>query len=114
MIIKRFVCVVLSLIFIILCALNAFAQLIPEMEFNNVEITDIFLALSNAVNISIIPDDTIKGTATYFFVEMEFEKALEIDPKDGPSKTYVGRCNTFLEEPPEEDWDGVYTHTEKG
>jgi len=44
----------------------------------------------------------------------EFEKALAIDPKDGPSITYVNRCNTFLENPPEDDWDGVYTHTEKG
>jgi len=44
----------------------------------------------------------------------EFEKVLQIDPKDGPSITYIGRCNTFLENPPEDDWDGVFTHTEKG
>ena len=44
----------------------------------------------------------------------EFEKALKIDPRDGPSITYVNRCNAFLENPPEEEWDGVYTHTSKG
>jgi general secretion pathway protein D len=66
-----------SLIFLA-CAAGAFSQVIPEMEFNNAEITDIFQALSNAANISIIPDETVKGTATYFFVEMEFEKALQI------------------------------------
>ena len=44
----------------------------------------------------------------------EFEKVLAIDPDDGPSKTYVKRCGVFLETPPEKDWDGVYTFTEKG
>ena len=44
----------------------------------------------------------------------EFEKVLAIDPEDGPSKTYVKRCGVFLETPPEKDWDGVYTFTEKG
>jgi general secretion pathway protein D len=78
MIIKRFVCTLLSLIFLCACVVSAFSQVIPEMEFNNVEITDIFLALSNAANVSIIPDDTVKGKATYFFVEMEFEQALEV------------------------------------
>lgn len=44
----------------------------------------------------------------------EFEKALKIIPSDGPSLTYVDRCKRFLEDPPPADWDGVYTHTEKG
>ena len=44
----------------------------------------------------------------------EFEKVLAIDPDDGPSQTYVKRCGVFLETPPEKDWDGVYTFTEKG
>ncbi len=64
--------------FLTFCTSGAFAQVIPEMQFNNAQITDIFQALSNAANISIIPDETVKGTATYFFVKMEFEKALEI------------------------------------
>jgi len=44
----------------------------------------------------------------------EFEKVLDIDQEDGPSLTYVKRCGVFLETPPEKDWDGVYTFTEKG
>ena len=44
----------------------------------------------------------------------EFEKVLAIDQDDGPSQTYVKRCGVFLETPPEKDWDGVYTFTEKG
>ena len=44
----------------------------------------------------------------------EFEKVLTIDQDDGPSQTYVKRCAMFIETPPEKDWDGVFTFTEKG
>ena len=43
----------------------------------------------------------------------KFNKALEIKPDDGPSKLYVERCEIFLENPPGEDWDGVFTMTTK-
>jgi general secretion pathway protein D len=75
---RKFLRACLFFCFFLVYTLRVFSQVIPAMEFNNAEITDIFLALSNAAKISIIPDDTIKGTATYFFVEMEFEKALDI------------------------------------
>ncbi|MCF7811166.1 CHASE2 domain-containing protein [bacterium] len=42
-----------------------------------------------------------------------FNKALEVEPDDGPSKTYVERCAGFMENPPGEDWDGGWTLTEK-
>lgn len=42
-----------------------------------------------------------------------FEKCLEIDPDDGPSKLYVERCDIFIAEPPPEDWDGVFVMTSK-
>ncbi|MDP8205661.1 MAG: adenylate/guanylate cyclase domain-containing protein [Candidatus Electryonea clarkiae] len=42
-----------------------------------------------------------------------FEKALEIDPDDGPSKTYLDRCANFILKPPRDDWDRVYVLTEK-
>ncbi len=38
-----------------------------------------------------------------------FSKALEIDSNDGPSKTYIKRAKIYLNSPPAEDWDGVYT-----
>jgi len=37
-----------------------------------------------------------------------FKKALEIDPNDSPSKTYISRCEGFKIKPPPPDWDGVY------
>jgi tetratricopeptide (TPR) repeat protein len=42
-----------------------------------------------------------------------FEKALEIIPDDGPSALYIDRCKEFMENPPAEDWDGVYVFTTK-
>lgn len=42
-----------------------------------------------------------------------FRKALDIDPSDSPSKVYVERCAYYLENPPPEDWDGVFTMTTK-
>ncbi|MFT5211267.1 MAG: adenylate cyclase [Flavobacterium sp.] len=43
-----------------------------------------------------------------------FKLALAIDPTDGPSATYVGRCELYISSPPADDWDGVYQMTEKG
>jgi len=30
-----------------------------------------------------------------------------------PSKVYIFRCNHFIENPPDKDWDGVWTMTTK-
>ena len=38
-----------------------------------------------------------------------FRQALKLVPDDGPSKMYVGRCDTYLKSPPSRGWDGVYT-----
>lgn len=43
----------------------------------------------------------------------KFKEALEIDEEDGPSKLYVERTSNYLENPPPEDWDGVFTMTTK-
>jgi hypothetical protein len=37
-----------------------------------------------------------------------FAKALNVDPEDGPSKVYFARCKHYLQNPPPEDWDGVF------
>lgn len=34
-------------------------------------------------------------------------------PGDGPSKTYLKRCVTYVETPPPDNWDGVYNLTQK-
>lgn len=39
----------------------------------------------------------------------EFEESLKILPDDGPSKTYIKRCDEFMKKPPSKKWDGVYS-----
>jgi hypothetical protein len=39
---------------------------------------------------------------------ISFSKALKLDPEDGPSKVYYARCKHYVENPPPEDWDGVF------
>ena len=43
----------------------------------------------------------------------KFEEALLADPEDAPSKLYIDRCNHFMQNPPPEDWDGVWVYTTK-
>ena len=42
-----------------------------------------------------------------------FEEALIIDESDSPSKLYIERCQHFMQNPPPEDWDGVWVYTTK-
>ena len=42
-----------------------------------------------------------------------FESALSLDSDDPPSEVYLERCKHYKENPPEPDWDGVYTMTTK-
>jgi hypothetical protein len=44
---------------------------------------------------------------------LSFSEALRIDPNDGPSKVYSTRCQHYLENPPPEDWDGVFVMVTK-
>ena len=37
-----------------------------------------------------------------------FRHVLDHENDDGPSKLYLKRCETFLNAPPSEDWDGVF------
>ncbi len=37
-----------------------------------------------------------------------FQRALEIDERDGPSSTYLRRCEQYLITPPASNWDGVF------
>jgi tetratricopeptide (TPR) repeat protein len=42
-----------------------------------------------------------------------FERAVQIDPKDGPSELYLQRAQEYKLNPPGDDWDGVFTMTTK-
>jgi hypothetical protein len=42
-----------------------------------------------------------------------FNKALEFEPQDGPTKLYIARCIELSKNPPPPEWDGVFTMTTK-
>ena len=42
-----------------------------------------------------------------------FENVLSIEPEDGPSMLYLARIALFEKDPPDAQWDGVFTMTEK-
>ena len=43
----------------------------------------------------------------------QFNRALNIQPEDECSKLYIERCQKYINEPPPEDWDGVFIMTTK-
>jgi len=43
----------------------------------------------------------------------EFESIVQDYPEDGPSQTYISRCELYNEEPPGDEWDGVFNLTAK-
>jgi len=45
--------------------------------------------------------------------EKGFHEALSIMPGDNPSVFYIDKCKGFLDNPPEDKWDGVYNLTSK-
>jgi general secretion pathway protein D len=54
------------------------AQVIKKMEFRNQPIVDILLALAQAANVSLLPDDTVTGNASFYFSESPFEESLKV------------------------------------
>ncbi|MBU0574772.1 MAG: adenylate/guanylate cyclase domain-containing protein, partial [Proteobacteria bacterium] len=42
-----------------------------------------------------------------------FRSVLEVKPEDYPTQLYIERCETLKENPPEGEWDGVFTMTKK-
>ncbi len=58
------------------------------------------------------------GRKLYKLMEFEqakecFANALKVDANDGPSKVFYVRCKHYVENPPPEDWDGVFVMTTK-
>jgi type II secretory pathway component GspD/PulD (secretin) len=72
---KRAVGLIFGLFFISF-ALNSQANTISRLEFRDRPIVDILLALGEAGNLSIVPDATVSGNASYYFADMDFSAAL--------------------------------------
>ncbi len=68
---RIYFCFIIS-VFIQLC----FSQSLQEMDFRNQNITDILFSLASASGKSIIPDETVTGTASFHFSKATFEQSL--------------------------------------
>lgn len=42
-----------------------------------------------------------------------YKQVLELKPVDKVSDMFIKRCESYIEEPPSADWDGVFTYTKK-
>jgi adenylate cyclase len=49
----------------------------------------------------------------FFLAEQAFRRVLRANPRDGPAAVYLERCMALRENPPAEDWDGVFVMTHK-
>jgi len=56
----------------------------------------------------------IYKTGDFRLAKSEFSRCLDIIADDGPALTYISRCQAFIDNPPDSDWDGVHILTEKG
>jgi type II secretory pathway component GspD/PulD (secretin) len=54
------------------------AEPMKSMEFRDQTIRDILLTLGELNNVSIVPDETVDGRASYVFSNMEFQQALQV------------------------------------
>ena len=54
------------------------AQDIQELQFINQPITDILIALGEIFDKSILPDETVEGSASYYIAETDFDTALAV------------------------------------
>lgn len=61
-----------------MCPFALNAQNLKNMEFHNQKITDILLSIAEVSDISIIPDETIEGTASFYFSDGDVENSLSI------------------------------------
>lgn len=84
-----------------------------------VGVYEVMAVLENAENVRVQLVELFDTGYTAYLeqqwdrAEEYFKMALRLDPKDGPSKTYLKRVKLFRENPPGEEWDGVFTMTTK-
>ncbi len=73
-----------NLLLLLVTAFLLPAQEIKQMEFINQSIKDILFTLAQTTGTSIITDDTVEGTASYYFSDTNLDTALEhfLDPND--------------------------------
>jgi type II secretory pathway component GspD/PulD (secretin) len=61
-----------------LLASLAWSQPMKSIEFRDQSIRDILLTLGELNDVSIVPDETVDGKASYVFANMDFQQALQL------------------------------------
>ncbi len=56
----------------------SWAQTMKSIEFRDQNIRDILLTLGELNEVSIVPDETVDGKASYVFSDMDFRQALSV------------------------------------
>ncbi|HOX17640.1 MAG TPA: hypothetical protein PKW82_04220, partial [Spirochaetales bacterium] len=54
---------------------GAGAQTLKGMEFRGQDLSDVLLALAQAGGVTAVPDETVRGTVSWWFPETDFESA---------------------------------------
>lgn len=60
------------------CSFAISAQTMKALEFKNQEIRDILFVLGELNQVSILPDETVSGRASFIFSNMDFDEALHL------------------------------------
>lgn len=58
-------------------AAPVYGQRMKVMDFRGQNITDILMVLAESSGVSIIPDETVEGTASFHFTDSDFTEALD-------------------------------------
>lgn len=74
--------------------------------------------LATNQTLGTVIDTYNEALALYFEREwiqsaLKFEKVLDVWPDDGPAKLYVSRAQHYMHNPPDKNWNGVFTMTTK-
>jgi type II secretory pathway component GspD/PulD (secretin) len=67
-----------TLLLFLVLGFPVFGQRMGVMDFRNQNIVDILMALAETSGMSIIPDETVEGKASFHFTDSDFFEALEL------------------------------------
>ena len=91
-----------------------------EKDLQEIDLDEVEEALDDADDDATAEEDAFEKAlmlykrADFIAAKAAFEKCLGLVGGDGPSTTYIQRCQTYIDQPPESGWDGVFALTEKG
>lgn len=68
----------LYIVIVFFITASIYSQNIKSMEFHNQKLSDILLSIAEISETSIIPDETVEGTASFYFSDSSLENILDL------------------------------------